>query len=602
MSTLPGKIPSRLKLLAASAALAASFAVNPVQAQQKVMIVLDSSGSMAGQIGGVRKIDIARQAVGSILGKMDAKTQLGLFAYGHRRKGDCGDIQMIHAMGSPNFRSMMRSVNRLRPIGKTPLGDAVRQAARAMRYTEEKATVILVSDGRETCGSDPCALGRELKKQGIDFKVHVVGFNIRRGEESGLQCLARNTGGAYVAANNASSLNKALQTTVKKVEAEPPRPVKVQTPPPAPVKPALNGLKIRAFIKDGGPEWKGTLGVTVLAKPEGLSQQRKKVASAWRVRSGHIVKALKPGDYRVQIVLPDHRHITFSRDITYTGGGQMLDAVLNIGQVRLDVTFKQGGRPFNWALGWTVSSTTADFAGKRKKIASFWRVKTGHVNWLPAGTWRLDGLATDARYMKLQTNIKIEAGGQHVITQSMNAALVRLDAKLVAGAPVFKGQLGWSIFYGKPDLSGKRKKLAGFWRKRASYVFPLPAGEWTIEGVLPSHRHVKFATRLKTEAGAQTPHEVIMNAARVRFDATADGKPVNEQLAFDVLEPTKDLAGKQRKIAGFWRKRSGLVTYLNASKYLLRAYVVKQRNISGQTTIEVKPGQETAYGVNMTVE
>ena len=52
-----------------------------------------------------------------------------------------------------------------------------------LKFTEEKASVILVSDGKENCGIDPCALGTELANQGVDFKVHVIGFDVRRGEE-----------------------------------------------------------------------------------------------------------------------------------------------------------------------------------------------------------------------------------------------------------------------------------------------------------------------------------------------------------------------------------------------------------------------------------
>lgn len=611
------KTKSRNKVAAWTLSLAAagmiSVSLTPdAIAQSNAVLVLDSSGSMAGRIGGIRKIDIARRAVGDILVALDPKTKLGVIAYGHRRKGDCTDIQMIQNVAVPNRSSLNRAINALRPIGKTPIGDSVRMAAHSLRYTENKATVILVSDGKATCGSDPCALGRELKANGIDFKVHVVGFNIRRGEESGLQCLARNTGGLYVAANNARTLKKALTVAVKKVEAPPPPPVAVkappsrvvvQAPPPAPAAAALpNGLKIRAFVAKGGAQWKGQIGVTLWSKPEGLAGKRKKIAGAWRVKSGYIFKRLKPGNYQVRFTLADHRHINHVSNIEYSGGGKIHDIVLNIGRVRFDVTYKQGGRPLDWQLGWTVLDTKTDFAGKRKKIASFWRVKSGYINWLPAGTWRLDGLVADARYMRLRTKITIKAGETHIYSQNMNAGLVRFDARLSRESKIFPGQLAWTIYTGKKDLGGKRQKLTNFWRVQAKKIFMLPAGEWDVAGLLPDARHVKFNTRVKVEAGGQIPHEVILNAAKIRFDVSVDGAPSKEQIGLTIFDPKKDLAGKQKKIASFWRVKSGYINFLSAGQYTMIGLLADQRKVIGNKNFQIIAGEEKPVSIDLRVQ
>ncbi len=107
------------------------------------------------------------------------------------------------------------------PKGKTPISDAVRQAAESLRYTEEKATVILITDGLETCDADPCAVASELEKAGVDFTAHVVGFGLSSEEGKQVACLAENTGGKYISAGNAAALGEALTATV--VETPPPR-------------------------------------------------------------------------------------------------------------------------------------------------------------------------------------------------------------------------------------------------------------------------------------------------------------------------------------------------------------------------------------------
>lgn len=48
----------------------------------------------------------------------------------------------------------------------------------------------MVSDGKETCDADPCAAAKELEANGIDFTVHVVGFDLTDEETAQLQCVA----------------------------------------------------------------------------------------------------------------------------------------------------------------------------------------------------------------------------------------------------------------------------------------------------------------------------------------------------------------------------------------------------------------------------
>jgi hypothetical protein len=95
----------------------------------------------------------------------------------------------------------------------------VRKAAEELRSTEEKATVILVSDGLETCEADPCAAAAELEAASIDFTVHVVGFGTTTEENRQLQCLADNTGGKFLGASNAAELMNAM-TEVKEEVVE----------------------------------------------------------------------------------------------------------------------------------------------------------------------------------------------------------------------------------------------------------------------------------------------------------------------------------------------------------------------------------------------
>ncbi len=188
----------------------------------RMVLVLDASGSMWGQIDGKSKIEIAKEVVAELIDQIPADFQTGLTVYGHRRKGDCKDIEMVIPVGPHNAAAMKAKVKGISPKGKTPLSESVRQAAQALRYTEERATVILVSDGLETCDIDPCALAAELAMSGVEFTVHVIGFDISKEDQGRLRCMADKTGGLFLAASNAGSLRDALFKTVEEVKAPPP--------------------------------------------------------------------------------------------------------------------------------------------------------------------------------------------------------------------------------------------------------------------------------------------------------------------------------------------------------------------------------------------
>lgn len=184
-------------------------------AADKAIIVFDASGSMWGQVEGQTKIAIAKKTLNQLVKNWDENKELGLMAYGHRRKGDCKDIEALVPVGKVNKARMISRVNKINPKGKTPISASLKQAANELKFTEDNATVILISDGKETCNADPCETAAELEKLGVNFTAHVIGFDVDIETSKQLQCIADNTGGKYFPADNAQQLNDALQKVVE---------------------------------------------------------------------------------------------------------------------------------------------------------------------------------------------------------------------------------------------------------------------------------------------------------------------------------------------------------------------------------------------------
>lgn len=185
-----------------------------------LMLIFDASGSMWGQIDGKCKIEIAREAVGTIVKELPSNVNIGLVAYGHRRKGDCDDVETLISLGPLNADSFLKKVNSLNPKGKTPMYRSIRMTAESIRHLEDETTILLISDGKETCDPDPCASVAELKSLGIKFILHIVGFDVSKDVEEQLKCMARAGGGEYFPAKDAKklkdSLNRVIEKTVEK--------------------------------------------------------------------------------------------------------------------------------------------------------------------------------------------------------------------------------------------------------------------------------------------------------------------------------------------------------------------------------------------------
>ena len=73
------------------------FVQNPVSAEStgaNILFILDGSGSMWGRLDNVEKIVIAKERMIELVQELEG-VNMGLITYGHRRKGDCNDIEMM---------------------------------------------------------------------------------------------------------------------------------------------------------------------------------------------------------------------------------------------------------------------------------------------------------------------------------------------------------------------------------------------------------------------------------------------------------------------------------------------------------------------------
>jgi Mg-chelatase subunit ChlD len=183
-----------------------------------VEIVVDASRSMWGQIDGKSKMQIAKTTLEDVSYWLPADMDLALRAYGSAsasESNNCADSSLLVPFGELNRDPIRRAIAGLRPTGQTPIAYALNQAARDFGTLQSDRTIVLVSDGIESCGGDPVEAALALREQGI--VVHLIGFGLGTGADqdaASLRAVASASGGRYVTASSAEELKTALAQTV----------------------------------------------------------------------------------------------------------------------------------------------------------------------------------------------------------------------------------------------------------------------------------------------------------------------------------------------------------------------------------------------------
>jgi Ca-activated chloride channel family protein len=209
-------------LLATPAAYADSSAEDE---PPPVMVVLDASGSMKEPVsGGGTKMVAAKDAVHTLVEQLPDEASMGLAVYGTatgssdaEKAAGCKDVKVVHDVGPLDRSALNSAVDGIRPRGYTPIGQSLRTAADALP-AEGPRSIVLVSDGEDTCAPpDPCEVAEELAERGVDLRIHAVGFDVDGPARQQLSCVAQVTGGEYVDAKDAGSLEDALERIGRQV-------------------------------------------------------------------------------------------------------------------------------------------------------------------------------------------------------------------------------------------------------------------------------------------------------------------------------------------------------------------------------------------------
>ena len=230
------------RLLSVWAVLAMLFSAYALQAttasaqrepgtQVNVQLILDSSGSMADETDtGEPRIDAAKRVLNEVIDAIPEDREeinVGFRVFGHEgdntqagRAESCQSSELTVPIDGVNKDALRAQVEDYSPVGWTPIGLSLQRAAEDFPDASDTVVnaAILVTDGLETCDVDPCEAATALKESPAAVTVYVVGLGLNEEDLRVTSCIAENTGGQIVGAQNAEELSAALFTFLEELQ------------------------------------------------------------------------------------------------------------------------------------------------------------------------------------------------------------------------------------------------------------------------------------------------------------------------------------------------------------------------------------------------
>jgi len=173
-----------------------------------ILILLDTTSSMGDTINGREKIEIAKDAIIGLLDRIPEGATVGF-----RTFASCGQSKLISPLDDPlDLAALRTAVRAIGPGGSTPLAFAIEQAQGDCASIVGPKTVVIVSDGMETCRGNPIEAAKGLAASVGDLTAYTIGFDVGGNLVARDQLIeiAQILGGQYLDAKNADELSLAL--------------------------------------------------------------------------------------------------------------------------------------------------------------------------------------------------------------------------------------------------------------------------------------------------------------------------------------------------------------------------------------------------------
>lgn len=196
---------------------------NIINNDEEVLFIVDFSGSMGKNLGYQSKMHLSMYALKNILKETQAQNKVGLRIFGitdkpiytfvggrkeYNARNICSASRLALPIARYNSDNIVDNLLNYKPTGASPIGYSLRQAVQNDFSTNAKYKhIILVTDGGENCGDDPCMYIKNLMQLRDDIKIDVIGITLDANAYSQLSCISKYGKGKFYTINDPSDFN-----------------------------------------------------------------------------------------------------------------------------------------------------------------------------------------------------------------------------------------------------------------------------------------------------------------------------------------------------------------------------------------------------------
>ncbi len=171
--------------------------------RKALILLIDSSASMDEPLGETRKIENVCKAILNLLSNSDRFSEddlISLMFFHATKSGDVPKVDvliplMMFSDLKTRLEHIRKKVEKVKPIGGTPIGFGLSSAIEALSKSEvEVKKIILLTDGENNVGIPPEEAILEAKRHGVRVDVIGIGDEINPIE---LEAVAEQTGGSF---------------------------------------------------------------------------------------------------------------------------------------------------------------------------------------------------------------------------------------------------------------------------------------------------------------------------------------------------------------------------------------------------------------------
>lgn len=185
-------------------------------AKTRILFVLDASYSMLKNWGTENRWEIAKRVLGEMADSLQQydNAEFGLRVFGHQAgtaEHNCRDSKLEVPVGKHKPSEIREKLKSIQPKGITPIVYSIQQCGADFGITKGSRNVlILITDGEESCGGDPCKTAQVLRDADVNLRPFVIGLDLPADKFQTLTCM-----GEYLNARQPSEFNLFLNNILR---------------------------------------------------------------------------------------------------------------------------------------------------------------------------------------------------------------------------------------------------------------------------------------------------------------------------------------------------------------------------------------------------